>query len=178
MESNDPNRPTSDKFGRNMVFLSWILALVLFTFLAQDWLDGAYNPNRSLATRDSSGGEQQIVLKRNRYGHYVSSGRINGQPATFLLDTGATDVVIPEELAEDYGLQRGPAYQSQTANGVIRVYSTLLDTIELGAIRLYNIQAAINPHMDGDEILLGMSFLKYLKFNQQGDELIISTDNG
>jgi aspartyl protease family protein len=178
MESNDANRQTSDKFGRSMVFVSWILALALFTLLAQDWLDGVYNPNRSLTSLHVAGGEQQIVLKRNRYGHYVSSGMINGRPATFLLDTGATDVVIPEGLAEEYSLQRGPAYQSVTANGVIQVYGTLLNTIELGPIRLYNVQAAINPHMDGDEVLLGMSFLKYLKFNQQGDELIISTNNG
>lgn len=178
MEPNDPNHRTADKFGRSMVFLSWIVALALFTFLAQDWLDEAHNPNRSPAIRETAGGERQIVLKRNRYGHYVSNGMINGRKATFLLDTGATEVVIPEELAGDYGLQRGPVYQSLTANGVIQVYGTLLDTIELGPIRLYNVRAAINPYMKGDEILLGMSFLKHLKFNQQGDELIISTDNG
>lgn len=178
MESNDPNRQTPDKLGRIMVFLSWIFALGLFTFLAQDWLDDTYNPNRSPVTRENANGEKQIVLKRNRFGHYVGSGKINGREAIFLLDTGATDVVIPEGLAADYGLHRGPVYQSNTANGIIQVYGTLLDTIELGSIRLYNVRAAINPHMDGDEILLGMSFLKHLKFNQQGDELIISTDNG
>lgn len=178
MESNDPNRPTADKLGRSMVFLSWIVALILFTLLAQDWLDEAYNPNRTLVVRDAGNGAQQVVLKRNRYGHYVGNGKINDREAVFLLDTGATDVVIPEELAEGYGLQRGPAYQSMTANGVIQVYGTLLGTIELGPIRLYNVRAAINPHMNGAEILLGMSFLKHLRLSQQGDELIISTDNG
>lgn len=178
MESNAPNRPTPDKLGRSMIFLSWIVALVLFTLLAQGWLDEAYNPNRTLVVRDAGNGAQQLVLKRNRYGHYVGNGKINGREAVFLLDTGATDVVIPEELAEEYGLQRGPVYQSMTANGVIQVYGTLLDTIELGPIRLYNVRAAINPHMSGAEILLGMSFLKHLRLSQQGDELIISTDNG
>jgi aspartyl protease family protein len=178
MEPNDPNRETPDTIGRSMVFLSWIGALALFTFLAQDWLHDAYNPNQSPVTHDDATGIRQIVLKRNRYGHYVSNGRINGQDAVFMLDTGATDVVIPEELAANYGLRRGPAYQTGTANGTIEVYATRLDTIELGPIRLYNIQAAINPYMEGDEILLGMSFLKHLKFNQQGDELIISTNNG
>jgi aspartyl protease family protein len=178
MDSNDPHSQAPDKLGRSMVFLSWIVALALFTFLAQDWLDDAYNPNQSPVTHHDSTGIRQIVLKRNRYGHYVSSGRINGQEAVFMLDTGATDVVIPEELAAGFGLQRGRAYETRTANGSIEVYATRLDTIELGPIRLYNIQAAINPYMNGEEVLLGMSFLKYLKFNQQGDELIISTDNG
>jgi aspartyl protease family protein len=179
MESNEPNSQAPDKLGRSMVFLSWIGALALFTFLAQDWLDNAYNPNQSpVTTHDNATGIRQIVLKRNRYGHYVGSGRINGQDAVFMLDTGATDVVIPEKLAANYGLRRGAAYESMTANGIIEVYATRLDTIELGPIRLYNVQAAINPYMDGDEILLGMSFLKHLQFNQQGDELIISTDNG
>ena len=178
MESNDPNHQTPDKLGRSMVFLSWIAALALLTFLAQDWLDETYNPNRSPATRTAADGARQIVLKRNRYGHYVSGGRINGREALFLLDTGATEVVIPEQLAADYGLKRGPVYQSMTANGIIQVYGTLIETIELGSIRLYNVRAAINPHMEGAEILLGMSFLKHLKFNQQGDELVISMDNG
>jgi aspartyl protease family protein len=177
MESNDPNR-TPGRLGCGMVFLSWILALALFTLLAQDWLDEAYNPNRTLVIRDAGNGGQQVVLKRNRYGHYVGIGKINGREAAFLLDTGATDVVIPEELAASYGLQRGPAYQTVTANGTIQVYGTLLNTIELGSIRLYNVRAAINPHMEGAEILLGMSFLKHLGLSQQGDELIISTDNG
>jgi aspartyl protease family protein len=178
MESNDPDSQTPDKLGRSMVFLSWIVALALFTFLAQDWLDDAYNPNQAPVTHHDSSGIRQIVLKRNRYGHYVGNGRINGQDAVFMLDTGATDVVIPEELAADYGLRRGAAYRTMTANGVIEVYATRLETIELGPIRLYNIRAAINPYMDGEEVLLGMSFLKHLKFNQQDDELIISTDNG
>lgn len=177
MQSNDPNR-TTHKLGRTMVFLSWIVALALFTLLAQGWLDKAYNPNRTLVVRDAGGGARQLVLKRNRYGHYVGTGKVNGREAVFLLDTGATEVVIPGELAAGYGLQRGPVYRSLTANGVIEVYGTRLDTIELGPIQLYNVQAAINPHMDGSEILLGMSFLKHLRLSQQGDELIISTDNG
>ncbi|HEX5055563.1 MAG TPA: TIGR02281 family clan AA aspartic protease [Gammaproteobacteria bacterium] len=178
MESNEPNHPVTDRLGRSMVFLSWIAALALFTFLAQGWLDKTYNPNPSPVASTSPAGDPQITLKRNRYGHYVSSGLINGREAVFLLDTGATEVVIPAELAAGYGLQRGPAYQTMTANGLIEVYGTVLETIELGPLRLYNIRAAINPYMDGTEILLGMSFLQHLKFHQQGDELIISMDNG
>ena len=115
MESNDSNRQTSDTLGRSMVFLSCIVALALFTFLAQDWLDDAYNPNRSPVTLEDANGGGQIVLKRNHFGHYVGSGRINGQAATFLLDTGATDVVIPEEL-EDLRLIRADREQSGQAD--------------------------------------------------------------
>ncbi|HEY3487760.1 MAG TPA: TIGR02281 family clan AA aspartic protease [Gammaproteobacteria bacterium] len=174
MDSHNTGPHTPSKLGRSMVILSWIIALALFTFLAQDWLDGSYNPNQSPITRQGQDDRTEIVLQRNRYGHYVSSGRINGHEATFLLDTGATEVVVPEELTARYGLKRGPVYTSTTANGTIQVYGTSLNTIELGPIRLYNVRAAINPHMQGDEILLGMSFLRHLNFKQQGDQLIIS----
>ena len=60
-----------------------------------------------------------------------------------------------------------------TANGTVTVYATTLDEINIGEIKLRDIKADINPHMDGDEILLGMSFLKHLSVIHQGDELTI-----
>ena len=51
-----------------------------------------------------------------------------------------------------------------TANGRIEVYSTLLREVNLGGI---------NPHMPGDEVLLGMSFLKHLDFSQRSDQLLL-----
>ncbi len=70
------------------------------------------------------GASRQVVLQRNRFGHYVATGAINGTPVTFLLDTGSTQISIPGDLAHDLGLKPGPAYDVSTANGTITVRGT------------------------------------------------------
>jgi aspartyl protease family protein len=76
-------------------------------------------------------------------------------------------------MAEKLGLRRGPAQQYNTANGVITGYLTRLNSVRLGDIELHDIRASINPRDQGDELLLGMSFLRELEFTQRGDTLTI-----
>jgi aspartyl protease family protein len=90
-----------------------------------------------------------------------------------MLDTGASDVAIPEDIAREIGLKRGRAMIYQTANGPATVYATRLNEISLGDIHLKNIRATINPNYQSNDILLGMSFLKHLEFTQRGDQLTL-----
>ncbi len=152
----------------------WAASAAGLILLIQFWLHSQYNPNHTPRIQTATNGQKQLLLKRNRQGHYLSTGKINGQEALFLLDTGATDVIIPAKLAERYKLALHKPQQVMTANGKITVYSTRLANIELGPLELQNIQASINPHMNSNEILLGMSFLKHIKFAQHQDELILS----
>ncbi len=156
-----------------MVFAAWVGVAVLLTWFFSDYLDSQWNPNRSVVSRVNVDAQKEVVLQRNRYGHYVATGRINGESVVFLLDTGATHVSVPEHIAIRIGLQRGDPVQVSTANGVTTVYSTLLKEVQLGDILLQNIRADINPHFEEDEILLGMAFLKHLEFTQRGDTLVL-----
>lgn len=171
------NQPHEDQpthsIGKAMTTAAWLVALGLLTWMFTGLEEAENNPNQSVATRITDGGIKEISLQRNRYGHYVATGAINGSPVTFLLDTGASDVSIPANLADRLGLRRGPEQQYNTANGVITGYLTRLDRISLGEIELRDVPASINPHEQGDEILLGMSFLKDLEFSQRGDTLTI-----
>lgn len=170
-----PDRQTPERrFGAVMIGLMWAALLAVLVLLMQQWLDKRHNPNDRLVLRTTPDGARELVLERNAYGHYVAGGRINGEAALFMLDTGATDVVVPEEIAGRYGLEYGPAAQSRTANGTIRVYMTRVDRVTLGPFELRNVSASINPHMEGDEILLGMSFLKHLNLTQHRNTLTIS----
>ncbi len=163
---------TPNNIGRGMIFAAWIVMLGLLWVLFGEYLENQHNPNQHVVGHVEDG-ERRVVLQRNRAGHYVSNGRINGQRVTFLLDTGATDISIPLPVAERLKLERGYASQAQTANGVITVYATRLNTVELGNIVLHDVRAHINPNMHNQEILLGMSFLKQLEFDQRGDTLTI-----
>jgi aspartyl protease family protein len=159
------------KIGKGMIAAAWILALLMLAWWFGQQMQEQRNPNRQV--RSSGGETRQVVLRGNAQGHYLASGEINGEPVEFLLDTGATMVSIPQAVADRLKLEKGPPLESSTANGTITTYFTRLDRVRLGSIELENVRASINPHMEGPEILLGMSFLRKLEFTQRDNELIL-----
>jgi len=156
-----------------MVYGAWLLLILLLTFLFSRWLDHQQNPNRYLKVESDIKGSVQLVLQRNRSGHYVAPGSINNQPVIFLLDTGATHVALSQSLAERVGLKKGSSATSMTANGSVRSWLAIIDQVRLGPITQFKVRASIMPAMSNDEVLLGMSFLKHLELIQKGDQLII-----
>lgn len=151
----------------------WIVLILLLSSVFSRWLDHERNPNQDVVTRVGDNGVREVVLKRNRMGHYYATGSINGHRVEFMLDTGATDIAIPSSVAENLGLRKLGPVQYQTANGIATGYATRLKSVQVGKIVLHNLAAGINPHMDGDVVLLGMSFLKRIEFTQRGDSLIL-----
>jgi len=163
----------TSRIGVTMTGLAWLLFIALLAWFFAGYEEDRYNPNQQINSVTTSTGVQEIVLQRNPFGHYVATGRINGHEVTFLLDTGATDISVPDKLAKRLRLQRGISQRYNTANGQITAYLTRLDSVSLGDIELHDVRASINPAVEGDEILLGMSFLRDLEFTQRGDTLTI-----
>ena len=160
------------KIGVGMVIAAWILALLLASSFFDDLLKRQHNPNPDLNQNSSETGSP-VVLQRNKSGHYIASGEINRQAVVFMLDTGASDVSIPANVARRLNLQRGAEVIYQTANGEITAWRTVLDEVRLGSIRMRDVPASINPAVEEEEILLGMSFLKHLDFHQRGNTLTL-----
>lgn len=160
------------RVGRFMGFIAWGMGLFLLYLFFQDQIQQQINPNQQPMSRQT-GKMNEVVLKQNRAGHYVMSGFIDGTPVIFLLDTGATDVAIPESVACDLGLKPGYKYHVETANGTATAYQTEIQSLKIGTIKLTRMPAAIVPNMSGSEVLLGMSVLKQLEFTQRGNELIL-----
>lgn len=161
------------RMGMAMQVLAWVVLLALGAFFFDDLLGKQYNPNQNVQTRSSEEGVREVVLQRNKFGHYVTSGEINGQPVTFILDTGATGVAVPDAVAQRLGLRRGQAFRTQTANGTGTSYAARLDRVSVGGIELQDVRAGITPGLQTDQILLGMSFLKHIEFTQRGDTLTL-----
>jgi len=172
--NSEPEPDTQHKrLGRGMIYLMWMLVIGMLTLFFNTVLERQHNPNRTAVTQIQADGAREVVLQRNRYGHYVATGLINGEKTVFMLDTGASDVAVPERVAKRLQLKRGPEVLYWTANGRAIAYATVLESVSLGEIVLNDVRASINPNMDGDEVLLGMTFLKYLEFTQQGDRLTL-----
>ena len=166
------------RFGAGMFVAAWVLLLGILTVHFSGWLDARDDPNRSVTGAISELGVREVRLSQNRAGHYVATGRINGSPVRFVLDTGATTVAIPSRVAERLGLRAGRPQLARTANGTITTYDARLDEVSLGTIRLRNVRADINPHMEGEEILLGMSFLRSLELVQRDGTLTLRQHAG
>jgi aspartyl protease family protein len=168
MSDNDTPR----RIGGLMIATAWILILAVAVVIFQGLIDERRNPNQQVATRVQDG-NREVTLERNTGGHYVATGRINGEAVEFLLDTGATDVSIPQATADRLDLDYGSAAMARTASGVIRVYRTTLDRVALGDIVLRDVRATINPHSPIDSVLLGMSFMGELELEQRNDRLTL-----
>ncbi|MCG7975641.1 MAG: TIGR02281 family clan AA aspartic protease, partial [Candidatus Thiodiazotropha taylori] len=126
-------------YGRWMIIAAWVLMLAMLTLLFSQWLERQNNPNRQLSVTTNLQGESSVVLKRNRAGHYVAPGKINGVDVVYLLDTGATLVAVSSSLAEKAGLQPGATSLSRTANGVVKSWLTEIDRLQLGPITMQNV---------------------------------------
>jgi aspartyl protease family protein len=174
MKNTDDNREYAGqtRIGKGMIIGAWIFLLLILTLFFNSYLERQNNPNSNPETF-TTGSVKEVVLKRNRSGHYVASGMINGKAVTFLLDTGATDVAVSDELANSLGLRQGMPINSRTANGTVTAWQTTLSGVSIGDISLRDVRASILPSLDGDEVLLGMSFLQQLDMEQRGKHLLL-----
>nr|WP_215730897.1 TIGR02281 family clan AA aspartic protease [Pseudomonas lalucatii] len=155
-----------------MLVLAWGAALLLATRFFGEWEESRRNPNRDPQSVHGSD-YVEVRLASSRQGHYRAAGRINDEPVIFLLDTGATQVAVPVEVARRLGLSAGTAILISTANGRATAHRTRLASLRLGDIVLHDVEALIAPGMDGDEVLLGMSALKQLEFTQRDGTLML-----
>lgn len=156
------------------------LLVVAATFIvllgAMSWgfgliFEGQQHPNRDIEA-DASG-PRVVELEANQAGQYLVPGEINGERVTFLVDTGATHVAIPAEIADRVGLPRLGDVAVETAGGRTRASRTVIDRLAVGGIERREVRGSINPSMSGDYVLLGMTFLRHLDLRQQGDQLIL-----
>lgn len=163
---------SSQHIGTFMIAAAFALGIGLMTIFFGDVLDERRNPNQAPSS-STEGDDVVVTLTANAQHHYVTTGSINGQSVEFLLDTGATVVVVPEGIARQLRLPRGMAGRAMTANGAVTVYATVLDSVAIGDMTLRNVSASINPAMDPGQVLLGMSALSRVEFVQRGDSLTL-----
>ena len=167
MDNN--NNPFSSG-GKVMLAIAWVLIMGGIYWFFNGWEAQQANPNTAGVLKQQQG---DLTLDRNRAGHYVAEGEINGRRVTFLLDTGATWVALPLALGRELGLKRGAAVTLQTANGPAVGYQTRLASVRLGPLELRDVAAVMADGLDAEAVLLGMSFLKRVEFTQRDGKLVL-----
>jgi aspartyl protease family protein len=165
-------QPPGKRAGRVLLILAWGAGLFLATRFFGQWEQRQENPN-AVVTSQHGDGYIQVLLLSNGQGHFVGNAQINGQPVQFLLDTGATDVAIPAEVADTLHLKRGMPVRTNTANGPAQGFRTSVERLQIGDIVLHDVRALVLPGLEGEQILLGMSAMKQLEFTQRGGTMLL-----
>lgn len=116
-----------------------------------------------------------VNLKADSRGHFNAAFRINGKSFDGLVDTGASMVAINETIARRLGFGVNSLdfkYAISTANGQTMAAHVKLDRVEIGPIRVQNVDAMVLKDNALSNMLIGMSFLKQLSsFKVSGGEL-------
>ncbi|MET0250126.1 MAG: TIGR02281 family clan AA aspartic protease [Sphingobium sp.] len=110
-----------------------------------------------------AGGALRIAVSMD--GHYWAEGTINGTPARFLIDSGASVTALSDRTARAAGLNMdsaGPPLVMTTANGKVEVQRTSIGTLQVGPIRASDLEAVVSPGF-GDVNVIGMNLLSRLK---------------
>jgi aspartyl protease family protein len=106
--------------------------------------------------------EGKVILPRAQDGHYYLVADINGQPTQFVVDTGATSMVLTQADAAAAGIDpESLSYfgRAMTANGEVRTAPVRLDSIRLGSVTDTNVPAVVNGG-EMSKSLLGMEYLQ------------------
>ncbi|MFK5987114.1 MAG: TIGR02281 family clan AA aspartic protease [Pseudomonadota bacterium] len=132
-----------------------------------------YKLNMLISTSYTKRGHAELVLWANNQNMYTHNGKINGKNVHFLVDTGATAIAMNEGHARSLGVnyKNAPKSIAQTASGIVNTWQVTLRKVELGQIKLHNVQAIVIQGTRSKQILLGMTFLSHLKITHSGKKM-------
>lgn len=106
-----------------------------------------------------SGEEMRVPMAED--GHFWIDGVVNGKPARFLVDSGASNTTVAGATASEAGIEQGALTQYiNTANGRALVHKAYVDRLQIGAIERTDFPVDINANDDTN--VLGMNFLSSL----------------
>ncbi|RST87744.1 TIGR02281 family clan AA aspartic protease [Aquibium carbonis] len=108
---------------------------------------------------------RRIEIPIDRRGHFSAEFRVNGTRLDAMIDTGATLVAINRSTAARIGLNlmaKDFVYKVDTANGPALAAAAVIDSLQIGRIRLDGVEAVVLEDKSLKQTLVGMSFLNRL----------------
>lgn len=158
-----------------------LMAVLVLVVLQLSRVDSRFDlafPEIGYPEQVVEGGETRI--RRAPDGHYWLRAEVNGRPASFLVDTGATLTAVSTETAAAIGLEpreTGLPVRMQTANGAVAAELTTIDELRFGNVVARGLDAVIAPGL-GPTNVIGMNFLSRLaSVRLEGDTMILVPHN-
>lgn len=157
---------------RQILFFA-VVVLVAGGYAAQfaDKAVTAHQPQASTVQQANQSAEpnsygRTLELVSDRLGHFHAEARVDGARLEFVVDTGASQVVLRDSAAAEAGFHPMPVdyrVTVSTANGKVKAAPARIERIEIGDITVFDVPALVLPDDVLSENLLGVSFLSRLK---------------
>ncbi len=121
-------------------------------------------------------GHGSMVLTADTRGQFSTQVEVNGVSASFLVDTGASVVILSSGLARraNINLERATPITISTANGRAQAFRVVLNSVKVGSLSAYLVEAVVIEDAKLPFALLGMSFLNRMNMHREGDSLTLS----
>lgn len=159
------------------MFARTLFTVMMLALSASQWPTIAEKVQAMLAEREATTPEGaaakpaaaragQTVLTMGPGGHYTGTFKMNGKPVDAMVDTGASFVAINVSTARRLGFSPTTLdfrHEARTANGIIKAAHVVLDRVEIGSIRVKEVDAFVLSDEALSSTLVGMSFMSKLK---------------
>ena len=149
-----------------LIFMGAIAVVGLWDDIRQ-----SVRPMQSVVSGD------RIELPRAPDGHYYLMAEVNGATLRFVVDTGASQIVLSRRDAERAGIDTASLVylgRAQTANGMVRTAPVRLDSIAVGPVRHEGVRAVVNEG-ELEQSLLGMDYLqRFSSIEITGGRLVLT----
>ena len=128
-----------------------------------------------MSASKSGGKGDKIVLTVGSGGHFMTAGQINGRAVQFMVDTGATSIAMGAQDAERAGInyKAGQPVTMSTANGNTQGYRVKLDSVRVGEVEVFGVDAVVTPQAM-PFMLLGNSFLGRFQMLRDNDQMTLT----
>lgn len=134
--------------------------------------EGAQSISSWTSPKDSVQPKRTLTLEQGTGGHYFLDSEINGNAVTFVIDTGASMVSLPNSVAAAAELNCRRPIVMQTANGITNACTATIDKLKLGDFLIRDVDAVIVPNLA--QPLLGMNVLQRFTITQDNNRMRIS----
>ncbi|WP_316013097.1 TIGR02281 family clan AA aspartic protease [Roseobacter sp. HKCCA0434] len=156
---------------KHMAVWGGLFGALILGYQNKHLLEGTLLP----ATQEQRG-DGSVVLMRTADGHFAARAQINGVTVPFVVDTGASLIVLTQADARRVGIDPNTLRytgEARTANGVVGMAPVMLESFTLEGIEDRNVSAVVNEGQM-DESLLGLAYLdRFARIVIEGDRLVL-----
>ncbi|WP_293934394.1 TIGR02281 family clan AA aspartic protease [Iodobacter sp.] len=130
------------------------------------------------STKAESDSVGSLTLSPDAQGHYYADIAVRGISQRGIIDTGASFLSMPRNLASNMGVdyKQGEESRTQTANGIIKSWQVTIAQIRIGSLLFNNVQASIRDQ-DNGPLLIGNSVLNRFQMKREQELLILQKKN-
>ena len=164
------------RVGESFAGVTLVAAQSTTATLAIDGRQQTVGLSQRVATAFQQAQEHVVTIPRDAMMQYQTNALINGRSVLVLVDTGANTVAMSSRQAEAMNIdyKAGAPSLVETASGQTAAHAIMLQSINVGGIHVESVPALVLEGEYPASVLLGMSYLRHVKLQEDNGILSLS----